>query len=123
MLGHGQVRFGERTEETRRLERSVARLGPTPRGVVKGTREHAEALRDETSRVLSPIGLRLSEEKTRVCHIDEGFDFPGYRVQRRSWRGQPGKRAVYTYPSKKALASIMVTVRTITAREKHRTLG
>ena len=31
MLSNGQVRFGERAEETRRLERSVARLGPTPR--------------------------------------------------------------------------------------------
>jgi len=72
--------------------------------MVKGTREHAEALKAETSEVLAPIGLRLSEEKTRVCHIDEGFDFLGYRIQRRSRRGRTGKRAVYTYPSKKALA-------------------
>jgi RNA-directed DNA polymerase len=28
--------------------------------------------------VLAPIGLRLSEAKTSVCHIDEGFDFLGY---------------------------------------------
>ena len=33
--------------------------------------------------VLAPMGLRLSEEKTRVCHIDEGFDFLGWRIQRR----------------------------------------
>lgn len=43
--------------------------------MVAGTREHAEALHDEVSGVLALIGLRLSEEKTRVCHIDEGFDF------------------------------------------------
>ena len=91
--------------------------------MVGGTREHAEALWDETSRVLAPIGLRLSEEKTRVCHIDEGFDFLGFRIQRRSWRGRTGKRAVYTYPSKKALASVMGKVRTITRRRKHRTLA
>ena len=91
--------------------------------MVKGTREHAEALRAETSRVLAPIGLRLSEEKTSVCHIDEGFDFLGYRIQRRIWRGRAGKRAVYTYPSKKALASVMEKVRTITRRHKHRTLA
>src|SRR5262249_46916277 len=87
--------------------------------MVKGTREHAEALRAETSSVLSPVGLRLSEEKTRVCHIDEGFDFLGYRIQRRAWRGRANKRAVYTYPSKKALASVMNKVRTITHRSKH----
>ena len=40
--------------------------------MVKGTRKHAEALWDETSAVLAPIGLCLSEEKTRICHIDEG---------------------------------------------------
>src|ERR1700757_383349 len=91
--------------------------------MVKGTREHAEALWDETSTVLAPMGLRLSEEKTRVCHIDEGFDFLGYRIQRRSRRGRTGKRAVYTYPSKKALASAMNKVRPLTRREKHRTLA
>ena len=91
--------------------------------MVKGTREHAEALRAETSGVLAPIGLRLSEEKTRVCHIDEGFDFLGYRIQRRSRRGRTGKRAVYTYPSKKALASVMNKVRSLTRRQKHRTLA
>ena len=68
--------------------------------------------------VLAPMGLRLSEEKTRVCHIDEGFDFLGWRIQRRSWRGRTGKRAVYTYPSKKALASVMDKVRTLTRRRE-----
>jgi len=91
--------------------------------MVGGTRQHAEALWDETSAVLAPMGLRLSEEKTRVCHIDEGFDFLGFRIQRRSWRGRTGKRAVYTYPSKKALASVMAKVRSITRRRKHRTLA
>jgi RNA-directed DNA polymerase len=53
------------------------------------------------------MGLRLAEAKTRVVHIDEGFDFPGFRIQRRRWKGRGDKRAVYTYPSKKALASVM----------------
>lgn len=91
--------------------------------MVKGTRSDAEALWDETGQVLAPMGLRLSAEKTRVCHIDEGFDFLGYRIQRRAWRGRANKRAVYTYPSKKALASVMDKVRTITHRSKHRTLA
>jgi RNA-directed DNA polymerase len=90
--------------------------------MVAGTRDDADALWDEVSTVLAPIGLRLSAEKTRVCHIDEGLDFLGFRIQRRSWRGQPGKRAVYTYPSKKALASVMDKVRRLTHRERHRTL-
>jgi RNA-directed DNA polymerase len=43
--------------------------------MVAGTKDDAEALWDEVAAVLAPMGLRLSEEKTRVCHIDEGFDF------------------------------------------------
>jgi RNA-directed DNA polymerase len=91
--------------------------------MVAGARDDAEALRDEVATVLAPMGLRLSEAKTRVVHIDEGFDFLGWRIQRRSWQGRIGKRAVYTYPSKKALASVMDKVRSLTKREKHRTLA
>jgi len=91
--------------------------------MVGGARDDAEALWDEVAAVLAPMGLRLSEEKTRVCHIDEGFDFLGWHIQRRAMRGQGGKRAVYTYPSKKSLASVMEKVRSLTRRQKHRTLA
>lgn len=46
--------------------------------LVSGTEAQAEGLREEVAAVLSTVGLCLSEEKTRVCHIDEGFDFLGY---------------------------------------------
>jgi len=91
--------------------------------MVGGTQDDAEALFDEVATVLAPMGLRLSEEKTRVCHIDEGFDFLGWRIQRRAMQGQGGKRALYTYPSKKALLSVMDKVRALTRRHKHRTLA
>jgi len=63
--------------------------------LIAGARRDAEALWDEVGSVLAPMGLRLLEEKTRVCHIDEGFDFLGWRIQRRTQRGRGGKRAVY----------------------------
>jgi hypothetical protein len=91
--------------------------------MVHGTRDDTEALWDEVAAVLAPMGLRLSEEKTRVCHIDEGFDFLGWRIQRRAWRGRTGKRAIYTYPSKKSLLSVMDKVRSLTRRSRHRTLA
>jgi RNA-directed DNA polymerase len=81
--------------------------------MVSGSREHAEALRAEVEAVLAPMGLRLSEAKTQVVHLDEGFDFLGFRVQRHRQEGS-NKRYVYTYPSKKALASITRKVKTIT---------
>jgi RNA-directed DNA polymerase len=91
--------------------------------MVGGQRADADALWDEVAGVIAPMGLRLSVAKTRVCHIDEGFDFLGWRIQRRDWRSRTGKKAVYTYPSKKALASIINKVRTLTRRAKHRTLA
>jgi RNA-directed DNA polymerase len=81
--------------------------------MVSGTKAHAEGLRDEVATVLSTVGLRLSEEKTMTVHIDEGFDFLGFRIQRQAKRGSH-KRFVYTWPSKKALASIKAKVKTIT---------
>ncbi len=91
--------------------------------MINGQRADAEALWDEVGSVLAPMGLRLSEEKTRVCHIDDGFDFLGWRIQRRAWASRAGKTAVYTWPSKKALASVMDKVRALTRRAKHRTLA
>jgi RNA-directed DNA polymerase len=91
--------------------------------MVHGTRDDAEALWDEVADVLAPMGLRLSVEKTRVVHIDEGFDFLGWRIQRRRIRGHNGKQAVYTYPSKKSLASVTGKVTSLTRRHKHRTLA
>ena len=91
--------------------------------MVAGQRADADALWAEVGAVLAPMGLRLSVEKTRVCHIDEGFDFLGWRIQRRRWRGRANKRAVYTYPSKKALAAVTDKARSLTRRHKHRTLA
>ncbi len=91
--------------------------------MVAGTQADTEVLWQEISTVLSTVGLRLSVEKSRISHIDEGFDFLGYRIQRRSWQGRTGKRAIYTYPSKQALASVMGKIRSLTRRQKHRTLA
>ena len=90
--------------------------------MVGGTRDDAEALWDEVNAVLAPMGLRLSDEKTRVCHMDEGFDFLGFRIQRRP---KPGTNQwhVYTYPSKRSLQAIKDKIRKLTRRRYHRTLA
>ena len=89
--------------------------------MVAGTRAHADDLRAEVAAVLAPMGLRLSEAKTKICHIDEGFDFLGFRIQRRLKRGTT-RRVVYTYPSKKALLAIIDKVRTLTRKGWHESL-
>jgi RNA-directed DNA polymerase len=66
--------------------------------------------------------LDLSAEKSRVCHIDEGFDFLGFRIQRRTKPGTT-KRYLYTWPSKKSLNTITDKVRKLTRRRNHKTLA
>lgn len=91
--------------------------------MVHGQRHHAEALWDEVAAVLAPMGLSLSVEKTRVVHLDDGFDFLGWHIQRRRMRGRGGRTAVYTYPSAASLARIRDKVRRLTRRASHRTLA
>ena len=55
--------------------------------MVHGTQAHADALWDEVAEVIAPLGLRLSAAKSRVCHLDEGFDFLGFHIQRRRKKG------------------------------------
>ena len=81
--------------------------------MVHGTRQHAEAVKDEIVPVLASVGLRLSEEKTTIAHIDEGFEFLGFRIQRQTKRGSH-KRFVYTWIAKRSLTSIRLKVKTIT---------
>jgi len=90
--------------------------------MVSGADTHAEALKVEILAVLSTVGLRLSEEKTSVCHINEGFDFLGFRIQRKRKRGS-NKVYVYSWPSKKALASIMAKIKAITKQGTNQPLS
>jgi len=105
-------------------ERRRVRLPPPTLLVVlvAGTRGHAEALREEVAAVLAPMGLRLSAAKTRICHIDEGFDFLGFRIQRHPKRGT-AKRYVYTYPAKKALATVKVKLRALSRQDRDQPLA
>lgn len=87
-----------------------------------GSKRPRTHLWDEVADVIAPLGLRLSVEKTRVCHLDEGFDFLGFRIQRRRKKGT-NTVSVYTYPSKKALLSIMAKVRALTNKARQQGLA
>jgi RNA-directed DNA polymerase len=90
--------------------------------MVSGTKAQTDALRAEVEAALSVVGLRLNDEKTRVCHIDEGFEFLGFRIQRQTKRGS--KRAfVYTWPSRKSLSSIMAKVKAIARQGTNQALS
>ena len=69
--------------------------------MVSGTKTHAEALRDEVAAVLAPMGLRLSEEKTTIATSTRASTSSAGASSVRPSEERT-KRAVYTYPSKKA---------------------
>lgn len=79
--------------------------------MVKGTRADAEALRRDIADVLAPMGLRLSQAKTLITHIDEGLDFLGWRIQRHRKQGT-SRQYVYSYPARKAVVAVCRKVKT-----------
>ncbi len=83
--------------------------------LVAGTRAQAEAIKEETAKFMAEqLRLTLSPEKTSITHLDEGFDFLGWRVKR--YHG-PGRAPVaITFPSDRALRDIMHRIKKLTGR-------
>lgn len=81
--------------------------------LLAGTRADAEDVKEQAAAVLQTMGLRLSDTKTKIVHIDEGFDFLGFRI-RRARKPGTARHCIYTYPSKAALASVKGKVRLLT---------
>ena len=89
--------------------------------LVNGTREDTEALREEVTDVLARLGLRLSQRKTRVVHMSEGFDFLGRHIQWRRKRGT-NKWYVYTFIADRAIRSVKAKIRALTHRTSQQDL-
>ncbi|MGK2954250.1 MAG: group II intron reverse transcriptase/maturase [Solirubrobacterales bacterium] len=90
--------------------------------VIHGERSDAETLRQEVAAVLVSVGRRLSETKTTIAHIDEGFDFLGWRIQRHRKRGT-AKHFVYTYPSKTSLGKVKAKVKALSRQGRNEPLS
>jgi len=84
--------------------------------MVNGTREHAEALREEIAQVIAAMGLRLSPAKTRVAHLSEGVDFLGFHLQWRRKRGTQQQWYVYTFIAARPVRQLKDKIRALTPR-------
>ncbi|MEU0357092.1 group II intron reverse transcriptase/maturase [Streptomyces cyaneofuscatus] len=87
-----------------------------------GSRDDVEALREEIADVLLPLGLRLSEAKTQVVHMSEGFDFLGFRIQWRRKRGSD-KWYVYTFIADRPIRQLKDKIRALTNRKSQQDPG
>lgn len=71
--------------------------------VTAATKEIAEEAKDILRDFLQARGLELSEEKTVITHIDDGFDMLG-------WTFRKFKGKLIVKPSKKALKALKASL-------------
>ncbi len=75
------------------------------------SRDQAEEVRTRLAAWLAPRGLAFNEDKTKVVHLDDGFDFLGFNVRR--YRGKllikPSKAALKRH--RERLAAEMLALR------------
>jgi RNA-directed DNA polymerase len=90
--------------------------------LVRGERGHVEELRDEITAVLAALGLRLSEDKTRVVDMREGFDFLGFHIKWLRKRGTD-KWFVYTFVADKPVRELKRKIRALTHRQSQVDMG
>ena len=70
---------------------------------------------NDIAHVLAPLGLRLSQAKTRIVHMSESLDFLGFRIQWRRKRGT-SKWYVYTFIADRPIRSVKDKIRALTRR-------
>lgn len=80
------------------------------------TREEALKIKANLTAWLAPRGLAFNDEKSKIVHIDEGFDFLGFTVRR-----YDGKLLIK--PSKEAVARVKAKVREIVKEMATATTG
>jgi RNA-directed DNA polymerase len=83
--------------------------------LVNGTRVNVEAVQEDAAAVLEPLGLRLSPAKTQIVHMQDGFNFLGFRIIWKRKRGTD-KWYVYTFIADKPVQSLRRKIRSLTHR-------
>jgi RNA-directed DNA polymerase len=83
--------------------------------MVNGTRANVEIARDQAAAVLAPMGLRLSEAKTQIVHLRDGFDFLGFRIIWKPKRGSD-KWYVYTFIADKPVQTVRRKIKSLTRK-------
>jgi 5-methylcytosine-specific restriction endonuclease McrA len=82
---HGQGHHGQACDNAQRSGRPNVRFVRYADDwcvfITRGSKQYAEKLRDRIRELLDrDCGVRLSDEKTRITHVRDGFDFLGFRM-------------------------------------------
>lgn len=82
--------------------------------LVRGTKAQAQALKEQTAEFMrGQMRLTLSPEKTHITHVDDGFDFLGFRIKRRPRGRIP---VAYSFPSERSFRDIKHRIKELTRR-------
>jgi hypothetical protein len=82
--------------------------------LVRGTKTQAQALKEQTAEFMrEQMRLTLSPEKTHITHVDDGFDFLGFRIKRRPRGRIP---VAYSFPSERSFRDIKHRIKELTGR-------
>ena len=85
----------------------------------------ARAAVEAAGRVLKQLGVELHPQKTRIVHVQDGFEFLGYKIKRgkkklylpeSKIRSQARQGALYAYPKEKSIHRFMDRIRQRTKR-------
>jgi RNA-directed DNA polymerase len=86
----------------------------------------ARAAVEAAGRILKQLGVELHPQKTRIVHVQNGFEFLGYKIKRgkrklylpeSKIRSQARQGALYAYPKEKSIRRFMDRVRQRTKRK------
>jgi RNA-directed DNA polymerase len=86
----------------------------------------ARAAVEAAGRILKQLGVELHPQKTRIVHVQNGFEFLGYKIKRgkrklylpeSKIRSQARQGALYAYPKEKSIRRFMDQVRQRTKRK------
>jgi RNA-directed DNA polymerase len=88
-------------------------------------RDAERALASARAVLEGELGLRVHPEKTRIVHVDQGFEFLGYKIKRgiRRLRYREGGPDLYAYPRDRTIERFKNRVRRITTRRNPKKLG
>jgi RNA-directed DNA polymerase len=75
--------------------------------VIRGTKAQAQDIKEVCKAFLrDEMGLELSEEKTKITQIEEGFEFLGFRIFRCTTPSDGRKVGVFMRPTDKGLKRV-----------------
>jgi RNA-directed DNA polymerase len=82
------------------------------------TQEQANSMYEKMAEYLNGRGLSLSIEKTRVTHIEDGFDFLGFNI--RQYRKGENRTILLIKPSKDSIKKAKAAIKDVFARKRGR---